>query len=184
MRMTREDFLTKYPSWNESRHDIVACMYGDVPVKCWDAEQYNEWCNMEGTLSNINAVEAYMYIQNGEYNIYSTEIGKVCITKEGKVISGEINVWYKGKNNTIYLNNQNDMIGLSIFRIGQDLVGWRNQYGIHSCTKRTKEMDSKMIIGILKQKLEDYGIGVQMFMKQAREIYDKDVFNWILLDTF
>lgn len=181
MRMTREDFLTKYPSWNENRHDIVACMYGDVPVKCWDANEYHEWRKLEGTLSNINAVEAYMYVQNGEYSIYNTEIGRVCITKDNKVISGEINVQYKGKNNIIYLNNQNDMVGLSIFRIGQELIGWRNQYGVRSYFTRTKKMDMDMAYEILHQKLEDYGFGVQMFMKTAREIFISDVENWIMI---
>ena len=40
MRMTRENLLEKFPSWNESQHDIVAVNYGDDPLIHYDQGEY------------------------------------------------------------------------------------------------------------------------------------------------
>lgn len=35
MRMTREELIVKFPSWNNAKHDIVPALYGDIPSRIW-----------------------------------------------------------------------------------------------------------------------------------------------------
>ena len=54
MRMTREELKEKwFPSWNESRHDIVAVNYGDEPLIRYNQEEYEKYQKLTGTLANL-----------------------------------------------------------------------------------------------------------------------------------
>lgn len=59
MRLTRNELIERYPIWNEARHDIVKVFYGDIPLIEWNKAEYERYSQLEGTLANIEAVEAY-----------------------------------------------------------------------------------------------------------------------------
>ena len=79
MRLSRNELLEMFPSWNEERHDIVKVFYGDIPLIEWNRAEYEKYSQLEGTLANIEAVEAYIWTQNGDYSIYRTLIGEIKI---------------------------------------------------------------------------------------------------------
>ena len=83
MRQTREELLQQFPSWNENRHDIVKVNYGDEPLIIYKENEYQEYQTLTGTMANIMCSYAYMYSQNGEYNVYRTLIGETYIKPDG-----------------------------------------------------------------------------------------------------
>lgn len=188
MRMTRENLLEKFPSWNESRHDIVAVNYGDEPFIHYDQEEYEKYQNYwskDSIFANIMAVDAYIYSQNGTYNEYRTLIGKVRIAEDGRVLCGDVDVKYKGKTHNIILNTMYGFKKLDILRLGGEyVVGFSNADGQGSPSRYTKEMDAETIERILNDPLSDYGIGIQKFMEAARELYAEDTTNHIMKKRF
>ena len=105
MRMTREELKEKwFTSWNDSLHDIVAVNYGDEPLFRYDQEEYEKFQKLTGTLANIEAVDAYIYSRNGNYDEYRTLVGTVKIAEDGRVLCGDINVKYRGKIHNIIVN--------------------------------------------------------------------------------
>ena len=99
MRMTREELKEKwFTSWNDSRNDIVAVNYGDEPLFRYDQEKYEKFQKLTGTMANIEAIDAYIYTQNGNYDEYRTFAGTVKIAENGRVLCGDVNVKYRGKN--------------------------------------------------------------------------------------
>lgn len=186
MRMTTEELLTKYPTWNTDRHDIVKVMYGDEPLIKWNKEKYEDYQQLTGTLANIQASEAFIYSQYGDYYIYRTLIGTVYITVNGKILYGDINIHYNGCN-SIHLNKMYGFNALSILKIGsQNVVGFSNADGTGSPTlaSRTKEMNEDVIEKIINMELKDYGVSVQELMKAVRESYYTDTMNHIMDKTF
>lgn len=183
MRMTREELLERYPTWNEHRHDICKVKYGEVPLKKWDETEYKRFLELDGTLANLMAAEAYVYTQNGDYYIYDTLIGRVCITVDGRVLHGDINVYYNGRN-SICLNQMYGFNALDILKIGQTVVGFSNADGIGSPSAYAKEMDEDVLEKIVNMKMEDYGDSIQMFMQAVRELYYADTTNYIMNKLF
>ena len=188
MRMTREEILEKYPSWNESRHDIVAVNYGDEPLIHYDKNEYDRYQNYwskDSTFANIMAVDAYIYSQNGTYDEYRTFIGNIRIAEDGRVLCGNVNVKYRGKVYDIIFNRMYGFKKLDILRLdGEYVVGFSNADGQGSPSIRTKEMDKDLIERILNDPLSDYGYAIQRFMEAARELYAEDTTNHIMKKRF
>ena len=179
MRLTRDELIERYPSWNEEKHDIAKVFYGDIPLIEWNKAEYEKYSQLEGTLANIEAVEAYIWTQNGDYSIYRTLIGEIKIGSSGAVLCGDLQVKYGGKVYSIYLNLVYGLKSLSIFRnSGSDnLTGFSNADGLSSpCIKaHTKELDTDLIEKVLKTDLSDYGESVRKFMEAVVALYDKDM---------
>lgn len=184
MRLTRNELLEKYPNWNEVRHDIVKVFYGDIPLIEWNKAEYEKYSQLEGTLANIEAVEAYIWTQNGDYSIYRTLIGEIKIGASGAVLCGDLQVKYGGKVYSIYLNLMYGLNSLSIVRNSgaEYFTGFSNEDGLSSpCIKsHTKELDGDLIEKILKVDLSDYGESVKKFMEAVKELYTKDRVNHIM----
>lgn len=104
MRQTKEELLQQFPSWNENRHDIVNVFYGDEPLIIYKENEYEKYQTLTRTMANIMCSYAYMYSQNGEYNVYRTLIGETYIKPDGTVLCGTINVKYRSKTYSIHLN--------------------------------------------------------------------------------
>lgn len=186
MRMTREELKEKwFPSWNESRHDIVAVNYGDEPLIRYNQEEYERFQKLTGTLANLEYVKAYIYSQNGNYNLYRTLIGEVYIAEDGRVLCGDVNVTFRGKVHNIIFNKMYGFKRLDVLRLSGDyVVGFSNADGQGSPSIKTKEMDKDLIERILNDPLSDYGIGIQKFMEAARELYTEDTTNHIMEKRF
>lgn len=187
MRLTREDLLDRYPTWNEQKHDIVQAFYGDIPLVEWNEKEYARYCELTGTLANVEAVDAYIYIQNGPYRKYCTLIGDIYTKDSGEILCGDLRVKYRGKAYNIYLNLMYGRKALSIFRItgSEILTGFSNKYGMRSpCMKaHTKELDEYVIEDVLKVNLSDYGECVQRFMKEVKSLYEENKVNYIMEGT-
>lgn len=187
MRLTREELLNKYPSWNENKHDIVKVFYGDIPLVVYDEKQYEWFKTLTGTLANIEAVDAYIYTQNGNYNKYSTLIGDVYINEEGKVLSGSVQVKHHGLIYNIFLNVMYGRCSFSIMgHTSGNTKGFSNKDGLlsPSIKSHTKELNNETIEKILNTPLKDYGESIQKFMEAAREIYEQDKTNYIMEKCF
>ena len=188
MRETREELIEKFPSFNASRYDIVKILYGDEPNTYWDLEKYNYHRTLTGTLSNISAVDAYIFTKYGNYYIYSTRIGRVYIAEKGEVLCGDISVKHRGLKYDICLNLMYGFSALDILYLGgpSGVTGFSSSDGIGSpCSRKmTKELDKDKILRIINESLSDYGVGIQKFMKMVRQIYQRDPTNHILEKTF
>ena len=187
MRKTRQELLSQYSFWNETGHDIVQVKYGDIPLTRWDSKEYDWWKTLSGTLSNILGVDAYVYTQNGPYDIYETLIGKIYIADDGKVLCGDVDVKYRGSTYNVYVNKMYGLNALSVHCIMSEYyVGFSNINGLSSSTtkRHTKEMEKEVIDKVLNKRLEDYGPSVQKFMSAARELYMRDPKNYIMEKTF
>lgn len=182
MRLTREELLDKYPSWNEAKHDIVKVFYGDIPLVVYNEKQYEWFKTLTGTLANLEAIDAYIYTQNGNYNKYSTLIGDVYINKDGKVLSGDVRINHHGFIYNIFLNEMYGQHCLSIIRASNGITGFSNKDGLRSsCIKKnTKELSDDAIKEILNKQLEDYGESIKKFMAAAKELYEQDKTNYII----
>lgn len=184
MRLTRNELLEMFPSWNEERHDIVRVFYGDIPLIEWNGAEYERYSKLEGTLANIEAVEAYIWILNGDYNIYRTLIGEIKIGASGEVLCGDLSVNYGGMVYSIYLNLMYGLRALSIFRNSgaKNISCFSNVDGIRSPSTKanTKELDKDMIEKILNINLSDYGESVRKFIEAVKILYEEDPTNHIL----
>lgn len=184
MRLSRNELIERYPSWNEEKHNIVKVFYGDIPLIEWNKAEYERYSQLEGTLANIEAVEAYIWTQNGDYNIYRTLIGEIKIGASGTVLCGDLQVKYGGKVYSIYLNLMYGLKSFSIFRNSGagNFTGFSNADGLLSpCIKsHTKELDRDLIEKVLKADLSDYGESVQKFMEAVTALYNKDKVNHIM----
>ena len=185
MRLSEEELRAKEPTYSKN-YDIVGIRYGDVPHKIYDENERQWFLKQEGTISNICAVDNYIYTQNGEYSDYRTLIGSVKIDTKGKVLCGSINVKYYGKTYNIYLLNMYGEQGLDILRLRNGVAGWCNKDGLGSPSSKstTKELDLDIVEKILNLKLEDYGEGIQKFMATCREIHNQDKENYIMEKCF
>lgn len=181
MRLTKEELLNKLP-YKDTRENIVEIMYGDVPHLIYNEKEHQKFLKLEDTLSNISAVDNYIYVTNGTYSDYRTLIGNIKINSMREVLCGDIKVKYYGKTYDIYLTNMYNRQILEIFRFGTNVVGWCNKdsSGSLSSKKSTKELDLDTIRKILNIDLSDYGRSVQLFMETCKEIYKKDKTNYIL----
>lgn len=184
MRQMREELLEQFPSWNEDKHDIVKTFYGDEPLIIYNENEYQKYQTLTGTMANIMCSYAYVYSQNGEYNIYRTLIGEIFIKPDGVVLGGTISVKYRGKYHSIHLNMMYGWKTLDILKIGENVVGFSNKDGTGSPSINTKEMDKETIKKILNMPLDDYGVSIQKFMKTARQVYDMDGTNYIMEKRF
>lgn len=188
MRLSRDELIDMYPIWNESRHDIIKVFYGDVPLIEWNKVEYERYLQLEGTLANLEAVEAYIWIQNGDYSIFRTLIGEIKIGASGAVLCGDLQVHYKGMVYSIYLNLMYGLKSLSIFRNSGSVVfsGFSNEDGLASPNTKahTKELEGDLIEKVLKVDLSDYGESVQKFIEAVRAVYDKDKVNHIMEKCF
>lgn len=186
MRMKIEELLEKYPSWNINKHDIVKVMYGDEPLNKWDNKRYEDYLKSTGITSNIQGTEAFIYKHYGDYYIYKTLIGEIYISANGEILSGNINVHYKGCN-SICLNKMYGYNALDILKISShNVVGFSNKGGIGSPTSKnkTKEMSKELIEKIIHNQMKDYGVSVQKFMASVREQYYLDENNYITKKYF
>lgn len=186
MRKTREQLLSDMPCWNENRHDIVKVSYGDIPLIHYDQEEYKRYSELTGTLANISAVEAYMYVCNGTYDTYDTLIGKIHIREDGVVMAGHVTVKYRGHKYDVILNRMYGLNALDIHRINQSVTGFSNKDGIGSPARiqNTKELEEETINKIINASMEDFGIGIQRFMEAVRETYKADPKNCIMEKCF
>lgn len=187
MRMSRDELMRMYPSWNEERHDIVKVWYGEEPLFLWNEEYYKRWSTYTGTASNIEGVNAYMWSQNGDYYIYRTLIGEIYITTSGKVLGGDISVKYKGATYNITLNLMYGFKALTILKLsGVKVKGFATKDGIGSPSNkhRTEEMDKETIEKVLSTDLKDYGESIQSFIRECINLYNEDSTNHIMEKTF
>lgn len=181
MRLTKSELKEKFPLWNDEKHDIVKVLYGEAPLIHYDETEYKKYQELTGTMANIECRKAYIYSQNGTYDIYTTLIGDVGISENVNVLYGDINVKYKGKVVSITLNKMYGLEALTILRIGQKVKGWCNKDGIGSPTNKrnTEEFSDEEIEKILNTDLSDYGESVHKFMKECVKLYKKDNKNYI-----
>ena len=187
MRKTREQLLIEFPSWNESRNNIVDTYYGDKPLCKYDKEWYEKYKKLTGTLANIEAVNTYMFARNGNYYKYWTGYGDVYVSEDGKVLCGDMKIKYRGIFHDIILNKMYGYNALTILRMsGGKVVGFSNEDGQGSPSSKlsTSEMETDLIERILNDKMEDFGIGVQKFMEAARKLYAEDTRNHIMEKCF
>ena len=188
MRETREELIEKFPSFNTYHQDIVKIFYGDEPDTYWNLEKYNYHRTLTGTLSNISAVDAYIFTQYGNYYIYSTRIGRVYIAENGEVLCGDISVKHRGLTYDVCLNLMYGFSALDILYLSgsSGVTGFSSSDGIGSpCThKMTKELDKEKILRIINEPLSNYGVGIQKFMETVRKTYQRDPTNHILEKTF
>ena len=157
MRMTKEELKEKYfPSWNDARHDVVAVNYGDMPLIKWNIKQYEEFSKLSGTLANLECANAYVFSQNGDYDIYRTLIGETYIKPDGTVLSGNVNVKFRGKVYNVILNRMYGWNVLTILRLGEKVVGFSNKDGQGSPARsfNTEEMQRDVIERIINDSLE------------------------------
>lgn len=188
MRLSRNELLERYPNWNEARHDIVKVFYGDDPLICWNKEYYEGWyCTLTGTLANIEAVEAYMWHRNGDYNIFRTLIGEVYLTVDGKVLGGSVDLKYRGMMYNVHLNLMYVMKALDIIRVSSTGVkGFSNKDGLGSPAHKmnTKELEAETIEKVLTTDLRDFGASIRKFMREAVKLWNEDNTNFIMSKTF
>ena len=190
MRLSREELLSKHPIWNESKHDIVAVMYGDTPLVHYDESEYEKYQNYwskDENFANIMATDAYIYSQNGTYDKYRTLVGEIYIAEDGHVLCGDVDVKYNGKVYNILVNKMYGLNKLDILRLSSTgVVGFSNSDGQGSPSSKhyTKEMDVDIIKRILNDPMKDYGVAIQKFMETARELYEQDNTNHIMEKCF
>lgn len=187
MRLPNDELKEKYCTfWNDEKHDIGEVYYGDTPLIHYDEKEYEHFHTLTGTMANICAVEAYVYFQNGTYDLYRTLIGEVSISENGTVLHGDINVKYRGKTYNIILNEMYGLHSLTILRLGDKVKGFCNQDGQGSPANkyRTEELDDETILKVLNVDLSDYGESIHKFVKVCKDLYDKDNKNYIMDKCF
>lgn len=187
MRMSRDALIEMYPYWNEERHDIVKAFYGDIPVVKWNSAEHDRFCKLGATLANLMAVDAYIWVQNGDYYIYRVLIGDIKVKISGEVLCGSLDVKYGGKVYNIFLNLMYGKKALSIFRnSGGLLTGFSNRDGMMSpnIKNHTSELDEAVIEKVLQVDLSDYGDSVRDFMGAVKSLYYENTSNFILEKTF
>ena len=189
MRQTKEQILTQFPSWSNHPKDIVKVRYGDIPDCTYTQENYDYWETLTGTSKNITYTNAFIYLVNGSYDIYKTEIGDIYIHHDTQqLMCGSISIPYRNKPMTATINL---MYGLKVFTL-LDLNGTGKVKGF--CTKdgygsptnhlNTEEFEPDTIKKILSNPMSDYGYGVQKFMDVVRRLYDEEPYNYIMEKTF
>lgn len=186
MRKTREELIKTYSYWNEDGHDIVETLYGDIPHIIYNKKWYDWYCTLDGTLSNIEAVEAYIYTQNGEYKYYDTLEGSVAISSiDDRILYGDFDCHMYGTTYNIYINMMYGNEGMSILNNRMNgksnIYGWRNKDGLHSSCRKvnTYEIDKDRIEKVLNYNISDYGNSIHRFFNLAKELYKKDTENHI-----
>lgn len=188
MRLTREELLQQHTIWNEEKHDIVATMYGDIPLVIYDEEQYKKdlaWAEKDSTIGNISAIDRYIYTQNGAYFKYRTLHGDIYIHRDtNKVLCGEFDIRYNGQVYNIIYNNMYGFNALTISRLSGSgkVAWWCNKDGQSSpcIRKNTTELSDEVIQKVLKHNsLKDYGISVRFFISAVKKMYNSDKTNHI-----
>lgn len=189
MRKTDEELRTEYPWKSHMFDNIGAVMYGDIPFERHDEEWYKTTMKIaEGndTISNIFAVDCWIYKMIGSHDVYETEHGNIGI-KDDEVIYGDFNIHYDGYVyntyfNNIYRDNESMKDSLMIQYIGIDKIsGWRNKNGQHSFTLRNKKLDNDKIEKILNSKwLNDFGYGVRNYIDTIKKVYESDKTNYFM----
>ena len=130
MRLSNDELKEKYCTfWNDEKHDIGEVQYGDTPLIHYDEKKYEHFHTLTGTMANLEAVKAYIYSQNGTYDLYRTLIGEVYISENGTVLCGDISVKYYGKTYDIILNEMYGLHSLTILRLGDKVKGFCNKDG-------------------------------------------------------
>lgn len=185
IRLTKDELLDKFPSWNTNRHDIVKVFYGEIPLIEWNKSEYNKYIRLrDRTMVNIETVNAYIWTQNGDYSIYRTLLGDIMIRASGKVICGDLRVKCGGKAYNIFLNLMYGLRSLSIFRLNgtEFFIGFRNTDGMKSShiKAHTKELEPELIEKVLSADISDYGESVKKFMMTAKALYESDKTNKIM----
>lgn len=192
MRLTREELLNKHPIWNESKHDIVAIMYGDKPLVHYDKNEYLKYHNFwskDETCANIMAVDAYIYSQNGTYNKYRTMIGEIYIDENDNILCGDISIKYSGMVYDIIINNMYGLHALTILRLSGSgkVLGFSNKDGQGSpaIKSRTDELKDDLICKVLNIKhIKDYGKSTHKYIQCAIDMYNENKINYIMDKCF
>ena len=189
MRLSNEELKRVYAtSWNDKRHDIGKVLYGDEPLIVYDEKEYSRYQELTGTLANLECTNAYIYSQNGKYNLYRTLIGEIYIAEDGRVLCGNIHVKYQGIAHDIILNKMYGFKALTILRLsGGKVKGWctKDGQGSPSNKRNTAELSEEVIYKIFSSKeLQDYGESVQKFVSACKELYEEDSANHIMENTF
>lgn len=189
MRKTDEELKTAYPWKSHMFDNIGAVMYGDIPFETHYEEWYKSTVKItEGNniISDIFAVDHWIYKMIGDHDVYETEHGKIGI-KDGEVIYGDFNIHYGGCVyntffNNIYSDNESMKDSLMICYIGTDKTfGWRNKNGQSSPSLRCKKLDDDKIEKVLSSKwLNDFGYGVQVYIDTIKKVYESDKTNYFM----
>lgn len=185
MRLSRNDLLKMYPSWNETKNNIVKVLYGDIPLVEWNKTEYERYRQLDSDVADISfGADAYVWTQNGDYSLYSTLIGRIAIGSSGEVLYGDLRIKNRG---TLYLVHLNLMYGLNSFSVFRnngaiDLVGFSSKDGLTSSRikSHTNELNRYTIEEVLKTDLSDYGDSIKKFMETAAALYSKDKINYIM----
>lgn len=163
--------------------------YGRISTVHWNKDKFNAWTRIsDETLSNIEAIEAYIWHSYGDYYIYQTYVGDVYITENGVVLSGSVNIKDRNSIYEVIVNNLYGHHGLTILQLGHNglVRGWCNLDGQGSpaIKKNTSELDADVIDRVLSHEFEDYGECMYKLMLAARNIYAEDKTNHIMSKTF
>lgn len=154
----------------------------------YDDKEYEDYCGLEdGTLKNLGTVNAYIYSQNGAYDIYRTELGEFYMSENNEVLCGNLGIKYRGKIYNIIINNMYGMNALTILRLqGEKVGGWCNidGQGSPSNSTRTEELEDDIIEKVFNRDITNYGDSVHKFIDKAKEMYYKDKTNYILTKCF
>lgn len=189
MRETREEILRKFPSFSP-RKNLVEVWYMDVPSNVYDQKEH-EWYESETDrhVRNVCYAKEWIWLMNGDYDIYRGGIGEILISKNGNVLHGSINIPYRGRTMDVSMNLMYGWAGLTILdlrRSDQKVKGFSTKDGIGSTASKrfTLEMDREQVLAILNNPMKDYGYGVQKFMETARQVYEENPWNYIMEKTF
>lgn len=118
MRLTNEEILTQFPSWSnrlsvkDGIHpsgNIQQVRYGDIQDCQYTQESYNCYqLETDPHILNICCANAYIYSQHGAYDFYKTIAGDIYIhTETQQILYGLINIPYRGKPISCYMNLRN-----------------------------------------------------------------------------
>lgn len=190
MRKTDEELRTTYPWKSHMFDNISAVMYGDIPFERHNEEWYKSTVKItedNNMISDLFAVDHWIYKMIGDHDVYETEHGKFGI-KDGEVIYGDFSIHYGGYVydtlfNNIYIDNELMKNSLTIMSIRTDEVsGWRNKTGQNSPSLRNKKLDDDKIEKVLSSKwLQDFGYGVQVYIDTIKKIYESDKTNYFMV---
>nr|DAX14585.1 MAG TPA: hypothetical protein [Bacteriophage sp.] len=189
MRETAEEIITQFPLWEKRKDIIVAVRYADIPDREYTEKDHEFYKSLpEGTMRNVCFADEWIWLVNGDYQIYYPCCGKIYIHKATqKVMHGDINIHHRGKCYSVMLNL---MYGYTILRVDKFLHDSGSGKSVGFCTKdsfgstqyanHTEEMERDEILRILNDPMADFGYGVQKFLETAREVYKDNPENYYL----
>lgn len=212
-RLTVAEIVDQYPHWKwndehpsirgDCHYKMADCQhveYGDWPAHRYNMDEYMQRDPDGGTFANVDAVDWWMFIANGNYAKYHTFIGDMCVFTKYRILSGEAHVRYNGYVYNIFLNDMYDSTSLTISKYNWNICinnyyGWCNDgkyvidgFGHTSNVNKMKDLTDEEITTVLSlsPSVTDcygasvkkyYGQVVQDFFGVCFNIYKSDIRN-------